>query len=98
MNDSVLGQLKARGEELFGRVSAELMQNPNFMRALEAAWKGKAKLDEAVAGALKRMNIPTRTEFKRAQKRIDELEARLGALESRQARPARAPRAKRPRA
>jgi BMFP domain-containing protein YqiC len=94
MSDSVLGQLRARGEQLFGRVSAELMANPNFMRALEAAWKGKAKLDEAVALALKRMNIPTRTEFKKALKRIDELESRLAGLESKPAKPARAKRNK----
>ena len=47
MRNSVLDQLKARGEELFGRGSAELMANPNFMRAMETAWKGKARIDEA---------------------------------------------------
>ncbi len=85
MRNSVLDQLKARGEELFGRVSSELMANPNFMKALETAWKGKARLDEAVGEALKRMNIPTRTEFKRAVKRIDDLERQLAELKARTA-------------
>jgi len=86
---SVLDQLKARGEELFGKVSGELMSNPRFMKAMETAFKGKAKLDEAVVGALKRMNIPARTEFKRAVKRIDELERQLAELQARTARPRR---------
>lgn len=93
MRNSVLDQLKARGEELFGRVSAELMSNPNFMRAMQTAWKGKARFDEAVGEALKRMNIPTRTEFKRAVKRIEELERQLAELKAQAARPARKPRA-----
>lgn len=95
MRNSVLDQLKARGEELFGRVSSELMANPNFMKALETAWKGKARLDEAVGEALKRMNIPTRTEFKRAVKRIDDLERQLAELKARAEKPARPPRAPR---
>ncbi len=96
MSSSVLDQLKARGEELFGRVSAELMANPGFMKAMETAWKGKARLDEAVGEALKRMNIPTRTEFKRAVKRIEELERQLAELRARAEKPARKPRARRP--
>ncbi len=96
MTSGVLDQLKARGEELFGRVSSELMANPRFMKAMETAWKGKARVDEAVGEALKRMNIPTRTEFKRAVKRIDELERQLAELKARAEKPARKPRARRP--
>lgn len=95
MRNSVLDQLKARGEELFGRVSSELMANPRFMKAMETAWKGKARVDEAVGEALKRMNIPTRTEFKRAVKRIDELERQLAELRAQVEKPARKPRAPR---
>ena len=47
-------RLKERGEELLTQVSAELMQNPHFMKAMEGAMRGKEKLDEAVARALKR--------------------------------------------
>jgi polyhydroxyalkanoate synthesis regulator phasin len=93
MTSGVLDQLKARGEELFGRVSAELMANPNFMKAMETAWKGKARIDEAVGEAMKRMNIPTRTEFKRAVRRIDDLERQLAELKAQAAKPARKPRA-----
>lgn len=91
---SVFEALRAKGEEFFGAVSAELMANPRFMKAVETAWKGKAKLDETVAQALKSANIPTRTEFKSALRRIEALEARLQELEAKRAaaRPARAPK------
>ena len=77
---SVFDRLKARGEEVFGQVSRELMANPQFMKAVEKAWQGKEKLDKAVAQALKRMNIPTRAEFKRALSRIDRLETQVATL------------------
>lgn len=86
---SVFDRLKARGEEVFAQVSNELMSNPHFLKALQGAYKGKEKLDEAVVAALKRMNIPTRTEFKKAVRRIEALEHELAALK---AKPARAPR------
>jgi len=78
-DDSVFGRLRARGEELFGQVSNELMNNPQFVKAMQAAMRGKEKLDEAVAQALKTMNVPTRAEFKRALERIEALERQVKA-------------------
>lgn len=72
--NSILGRIRARGEEFFSQVSGELMKNPQFVSAMQAAVAGKEKLDEAVAQALQTMNIPTRTEFKRALERIEALE------------------------
>lgn len=86
---SVFDRLKARGEEVLTQISGELMSNPRFMKAMETAWQGKAKLDEAVARALKTMNIPNRTEFKKALRRIEALEAELAALKAAQAAPRR---------
>ncbi len=77
---SVFDRLRARGEEVFSQVSNELMANPRFMKAVEKAWQGKAKLDKAVGQALKRMDIPTRSEFGRAASRIEGLERELAAL------------------
>jgi len=85
--ENVLQRLRLRGEEFFAQVSAELMANPRFMKALESAWKGKAKLDAAVARTLKNMNIPTRTEFKRTLRRIELLEEQVAELK--RPRPAR---------
>ena len=75
---SVFDRLKERGEEVFTQVSNELMQN----RALHEGHAGrrcagKQKLDEAAGRALKTMNIPTRTEFKRARRAIEALEREL---------------------
>jgi len=64
-------KLKARGEEVWNRVSNELMQNPQFIRALQGALKGKELVDQAVARALKSMNVPNRSEFKRALHRTN---------------------------
>ena len=92
-DESVFERLRARGEAVFSQVSAELMKNPAFVQAMQAAVKGKERVDEAVGQALKAMNVPTRSEFRRAQARIDALEQELGALKAE--RPA-APRPRRP--
>jgi hypothetical protein len=96
-DESVLGRLKARGEEMFGKVTSELMANPNFMKALQAGLLAKEKLDKAVAKALKSMNVPTRVEFKRAVARIEDLERQIEGLQQAvKARPAAAPKPARP--
>lgn len=87
----VFDRLKARGEEVLTQISGELMSNPRFMKAMETAWQGKAKLDETVARALKTMNIPNRTEFKKALRRIEVLEAEVASLKAAQAKPKRRP-------
>ena len=69
--------LRARGEEFLTQVSNELMSNPRFIRAMQAAVRGKEWIDQAVAQALRTMNVPTRSEFKRAVARIDVLEREL---------------------
>ena len=72
--------LRARGEEFLTQVSNELMSNPRFIRAMQAAVRGKEWIDQAVAQALRTMNVPTRSEFKRAVARIDVLERELADL------------------
>jgi hypothetical protein len=86
---NLLDSLKARGTEVFGQVSAELMQNPRFAKALQGALRGKELLDQAAGRALKNMNIPTRTEFKRALGRIEALERELAEQKAKAAKAAR---------
>jgi hypothetical protein len=74
---SVFDFLKARGEEFFTQVSNELMSNPQFLKAMQAAWKGKERIDDAVSQALRSMNVPTRAEYKKVLARIDTLEREL---------------------
>lgn len=77
---NVFSFLRERGEEFLGQVSNELMSNPRFVRAMQAAMRGKEWVDDAVARALRTMNVPTRTEFKRALARIEALEAELAEV------------------
>ena len=85
----LLERMRARGEEVLTQVSAELTSNPRFMKAMESAVRGKEKLEEAVGQVLKQMNVPTRTELKRALSRIETLEREVAALKAKgKARPA----------
>ncbi|HKC11038.1 MAG TPA: poly(R)-hydroxyalkanoic acid synthase subunit PhaE [Vicinamibacteria bacterium] len=88
---SLLERLKARGEEVFGQISGELMANPQFMKAVEGALRGKQKLEEAVGHALKTMNVPTRSELRKALARIEALEREVVALKAK-AKPGARPR------
>jgi hypothetical protein len=81
--------LRARGEEFLTQVSNELMSNPRFIRAMQAAVRGKEWIDQAVAQALRTMNVPTRSEFKRAVARIDALERELADARRQAAAPRR---------
>jgi len=90
----LLERLRARGEEVLTQVSAELTSNPRFAKAVEGAMRGKEKLEEGVGRALRQMNVPTRSELKRALSRIESLEREVAVLKARskaRARPA-APR------
>jgi polyhydroxyalkanoate synthesis regulator phasin len=92
---SVFEKLKERGEEVFAQVSNDLMSNEHFMKALQGAMRGKEKLEQGVSRTLKTMNIPTRTEFKRALSRIEALEKELAAVKAQAApKPRAAPRKK----
>jgi polyhydroxyalkanoate synthesis regulator phasin len=75
-------RLKERGDEMLTQISGELMQNPHFVKAMEGAVRGKQKLNEAAARALRGMNIPTRSEFKRAISRVESLEHEVEALKA----------------
>jgi polyhydroxyalkanoate synthesis regulator phasin len=87
-SESILSRLKAQGEKVFAQVSGELLDNPQFMKAMQTAFRGKEKLDEAVGQAMKAMNVPTRSEFKRAVARIDALERELAAQKQSASAPA----------
>jgi polyhydroxyalkanoate synthesis regulator phasin len=78
---NLFDRLRERGEEVLGQISGELMQNEHFMKAMQGALAGKEHLDRTVGRALKTMNVPTRSEVKRAVSRIEALEAKVAALE-----------------
>jgi hypothetical protein len=80
LDRGLLDKLRSRGEEVLSQLSAELMSNPRFMKAMEGAIKGREKLEEAAAVALKQMNVPSRGELKRASARIETLEREVASL------------------
>ena len=86
-DENVFDRWRARGEAVFNQVSEELMKNPNFVKAMQAAMKGKERVDVAVGQALKAMNVPTRSEFRRAVARIEALERELAALKAEREEP-----------
>lgn len=92
---NVFDTIRARGEEVFGQVAGTLMQNPQFLKAVQRAAEGKTTVDRLVGKALKQMNIPTRSEFKRAVARIDALEAGIADFKAKAAA-RRAPRSRKP--
>ena len=87
----LLDRIRSRGEEVLTQVSGELMSNPRFMKAMEGALRGREKLEEAVGRVLKKMNVPTRSDLKRAVSRIDSLEREVAALKA-SGKPRPAPR------
>jgi len=96
----ILDRIRARGEEVLTQVSAGLTSNPRFAKAVEGAMRGKEKLEQGVGRALKRINVPTRSELKRALARIESLEREVAELKAKaKARPAarRRPAARKPR-
>jgi hypothetical protein len=87
-----LNRLRSRGEEVLTQVSAELSSNPRFMQAMAGALRGKEKLEQAVSRVLRQMNVPSRSELKRALARIDALEREVAALKGKARVKARAKR------
>ena len=94
VDKNLFDRLRARGEEVFTQISGQLMANPQFVKAMEHAFRGKETMDRAVGHALKQMNLPTRTEFKKAVVRIDALESELAALKAQTTARKRPPRKK----
>jgi polyhydroxyalkanoate synthesis regulator phasin len=78
---SVFDVLFSRGSAVVSQVSDHLMKSQAFHdfldRSVENLYRGKQKVNDAVGHALKTMNVPTRSEFKRAVARIEALEREL---------------------
>ncbi len=76
----LLDRIRARGEEVINQLSAEIRSSPRFAKAVEGAMRGREKLEEAAAKALRQMNLPTRDELRRATARIEALEREVMRL------------------
>ena len=93
MSDSLFDQLKARGEGFLTEISNNLMANPAFIEVLKKGIAVKEEVDKRVAEGLKTMNVATRKEVAKVEKRLEELQAELDALKAKAAPKARARKA-----
>lgn len=80
---NLLDKIRNRGEEVLTQLSAELMSNPRFVKAIEGAMRGREKIEQAAVTALKEMNVPTRGDLSRANSRIEALEREIAELRGR---------------
>ena len=79
-NRTMFDFLRSRGSAFVSLVSSELMANPAFLKAMQTAYRGGERLNDAVEKALKTMNVPSRTEYKRLAARVEALEGELAVL------------------
>jgi uncharacterized protein involved in exopolysaccharide biosynthesis len=69
------------------------MANPAFIEVLKKGIAAKEEVDKRVAEGLKAVNVATRKDVSRLEKRLAELEAQLEAVKAKaSAKPAHAPR------
>jgi len=93
MSDSLFDQLKARGEGFLTEISNNLMANPAFIEVLKKGIAVKEEVDKRVAEGLRTMNVATRREVTKLEKRLEELQAELDSLKAKAAPKARARKA-----
>jgi BMFP domain-containing protein YqiC len=88
MSESLFDQLRARGEGFLTEISNNLMANPAFIEVLKKGIAAKEEVERSVAEGLKAMNVATRKDLSKLEKRLAEMEAELESLTARAARPA----------
>lgn len=76
-DQSVLGKIKGKGEEMFAQLSTELASNPLFLKAFERAMKAKKSIDKTATSAMSAMNVPTTRDIHKIQKRLDAIDSKL---------------------
>jgi predicted nucleotide-binding protein (sugar kinase/HSP70/actin superfamily) len=94
MSESLFDQLRARGEGFLTEISNNLMANPAFIEVLKKGIAAKEEVEKSVAEGLKAMNVATRKDLSKLEKRLAEMEAELESLRARAARPAVRPKKK----
>ena len=88
MSDSLFDQLRARGEGFLTEISNNLMANPAFIEVLKKGIAAKEEVEKSVAEGLKAMNVATRKDLSKLEKRLAEMESGLESLRARAAKTA----------
>ena len=84
---SLLKKMIATGEERLGKVATSLLSNEKLMGAVQktftAALEAKGVLEKNVQAALSTLNVPTASDVKKLEGKIEELEKVFGSLSTR---------------
>ena len=85
--NAVFKKMIATGEERMSKMAAQLLSNEKFMGALQktvtAAMEAKGSMERAAQTALAAMNIPTSSDVKKLEGKIEELEKVFEGLSAR---------------
>jgi peptidoglycan hydrolase CwlO-like protein len=77
-DNSVLKKVLATGEEQVGKLASQILSNDTFMAALQktvnAAIEAKAMALRNMQTALQTLNVPTASDVKKLEGKIEELE------------------------
>ena len=83
----MLGRIKELGEEQIGRLATQLMNNEQFVEAVQnvlaGAFKTREGLEATARFALSSLNIPTLGDMERILDKLDEVEGLLDTVEAR---------------
>jgi GTP:adenosylcobinamide-phosphate guanylyltransferase len=88
MSESLFDQLRTRGEGFLTEISNNLMANPAFIEVLKKGVAAKEEVEKSVAEGLKAMNVATRKDLSKLEKRLAEMEAELESLKASARKPA----------
>jgi polyhydroxyalkanoate synthesis regulator phasin len=83
-DNAVLKKMIATGEERVGKLASQLLSNEKLMGALQktvsAALEAKGMVERNLQTALATLNVPTTSDVKKLEGKIDELERVFEAL------------------
>jgi hypothetical protein len=84
--DGLRERVSARGEEAFGRLAQDLLENPWVNSALAAALEARGKASQAQEVAMDFLNLPSAAQIERLTRRVRSVSQRLEAIEDTLAR------------
>jgi hypothetical protein len=76
-------RLSTAGEEAFGELAQNLLENPLFNQALATALGAGERVLQAQRSAMTALNVPSGTDIERLERRVRSLSDRLELLEDR---------------
>jgi CRP-like cAMP-binding protein len=79
--DGIRERLTRQGEDAFGRLAQDLLENPLINGAIARAFEAREKAAQAQEVALGALNLPTASDIERLTRRVRSLSQRLEGIE-----------------